>query len=239
LVLDVKSRHVPKRIWALIIDALRDAGVNVEGIASFIPEEIRGISTLCYKPTKEVVFLHSAGDLQKACHEGKIQQGDIVFFNAGSLLWDKRTFWNYSSESNNAGVMSCVRDSLWSCIVPFDAEEVKRNYELRPYSLWKNDEENGGCSTVRDYKKHYNLSIGLYCQEFAVDEVAIDIIVRYVNANLDVYDLGFGWGGINGITVRGIQPGRFTCTDGFWNQRYAGVSWDSSLWPGDEVVIDG
>jgi hypothetical protein len=36
---------------------------------------------------------------------------------------------------------------------------------------------------------------------------------------------------VNGITIRGIQPDRFTCTDGYWNQRHIGKDWDSSLSP--------
>jgi hypothetical protein len=59
----------------------------------------------------------------------------------------------------------------------------------------------------------------------------MDLLVRYVNKYHNVYDLGFSWGGVNGITVRGIQPGRFTNTDGFWNQRYAGQRWHENLYP--------
>ena len=54
LVLDLKSRHVPKNVWALLVDALRDCGARVEGVASFVPEEIRGIETMCSLPVKEV-----------------------------------------------------------------------------------------------------------------------------------------------------------------------------------------
>jgi hypothetical protein len=72
----------------------------------------------------------------------------------------------------------------------------------------------GVCSTIQQYKEHYQLSLGLYVQEFAIDEVAISLISKYVNNNLHVYDLGLSWGGINGLTVKGIQPGRFTATDG-------------------------
>ena len=72
----------------------------------------------------------------------------------------------------------------------------------------------GVCSTIQEYKNHYQLKIGLYVQEFAVDDAAISLIVKYVNANPHVFDLGLSWGGINGLTVRGIQPGRFTATDG-------------------------
>jgi len=86
-------------------------------------------------------------------------------------------------------------------------------------------------STVRDYKEHYNLKIGLYVQEFAIDDAATDLIVNHVNRNLDVYNLGLGWGGLNGVMVNGINPSRFTSTDGFWNQRYGSVAWDCSLYP--------
>jgi hypothetical protein len=41
LVLDIKSRHVPKRIWSIVVDTLRGAGIRVEGIASFVSEYIR------------------------------------------------------------------------------------------------------------------------------------------------------------------------------------------------------
>ena len=91
------------------------------------------------------------------------------------------------------------------------------------------------CSTIQQYKEYYHLSIGLYVQEFAIDEVAISLIVKYVNRNLHVYDLGLSWGGINGLTVKGIQPGRFTATDGLWNQRYGGMPWRQELKPSSVV----
>ena len=90
----------------------------------------------------------------------------------------------------------------------------------------------GICSTIQQYKEYYQLSIGLYVQEFAIDEVAISLIVKYVNSNLHVFDLGLSWGGINGLTVKGIQPGRFTATEGLWNQRYGDTPWEKDLKPG-------
>ncbi|EJK56233.1 hypothetical protein THAOC_23922 [Thalassiosira oceanica] len=92
------------------------------------------------------------------------------------------------------------------------------------------------CSTIQEYKEHHQLSLGLYVQEFAIDEVAISLLVRYVNTlGREVFDLGLSWGGINGLTVKGIQPGRFTATEGFWNQRYVGMSWRRDLKPGSAV----
>jgi hypothetical protein len=253
LVLDLKSRHIPKRIWAIIVDSLRDAGARVEGIASFAPEDIRGIQSFCASPVKELIFCHSAGDLQKACHEGKVEHGDSVFFNAGSLLWDRQDYSDYN----------VVKETLVkNCSIYFDTRAVKRGYRLMPYAQVKDKEKpdltdsdndtpsqendefqplstNNGdtsfdktvSSTIQQYKEHYGLSIGLYCQEFCIDEAAINFLVRHVNENSDLYDLGLSWGGVNGVTIRGIQPGRFTSTDGLWNQRYAGFSWEPTLFP--------
>ena len=37
LLLDMKSRHVPRHVWAQVIDFLRDSGARVEGIGEFLP----------------------------------------------------------------------------------------------------------------------------------------------------------------------------------------------------------
>jgi hypothetical protein len=219
LVLDLKSRHVSKRVWACVVDTLRDAGVRVEGIASFTIEEIRDISCYCSTPVKEVIFFHTAGDLQQACHSGRIRNGDSVFFNAGSLLWN--------------GSQAFSREV---CRLFFDPEDYKRGYRILPYGRTKEMDDQPGekshsLSTIEQYKVRYHLSLGLYCQEFAIDDAAVSLMVRYVNRNPQVYDLGLSWGGVNGVTIRGIQPGRFTNTDGLWTQRYAGASWDYELVP--------
>ena len=279
LLLDIKSRHVPRRVWALIVDYLRDCGARVEGIASFIVEEVRDISQYCHSSVNEIVFIHSAGDMQHGCHNGQIKRGDRVFFNAGSLLWDYPSVYDADT----------VRNILWHRFQPwFDEQSIKEGYRLKPYAkTWPDpktqtlhsesesetcDEStlgdegsmtedlftrllladskkkslseldfafeeafDGICSTIQQYKEYYHLSIGLYVQEFAIDEVAIGLIVKYVNLNLHVYDLGLSWGGINGLTVKGIQPGRFTATDGLWNQRYGGMPWRYDLKPTSAV----
>jgi len=263
LILDVKSRHVPMRVWSLVLDALRGMGARVEGIASFYQEDIRDMSKYCVAPVKEIMFFHSAGDLQKACQDGLIRRGDSVFFNAGSL------FWNYPGGRRHsfANLIANI------CMLQFDAEEYKKKYKFQPYArvnngntssndkkpnnIVENDETecstetnalvlsrsgesddddrikyfDGRSSTIQQYKDHFDISIGLYVQEFAIDEKSMDILVKFVNKYSNVYDLGFSWGGVNGVTVRGIQPGRFTSTDGFWNQRYAGERWDENLYP--------
>ena len=255
IILDMKSRHVPKRVWALLLDTLRKMGIRVEGLATFFQEDIRDMSKFCAAPLKEILFLHSAGDLQKACHDNVIRRGDSVFFNAGSL------FWNYPIVSEKDFFIKMIGNA---CTLRFDAEEHKKQYKFQPYARVRcpslvrrkenkrfdtdvleyqkmisncETEENrlnffpGRSSTIQQYKEHFNLSIGLYVQEFAIDEKSMDLLVKYVNKYSHVYDLGFSWGGINGVTVRGIQPGRFTNTDGFWNQRYGGERWDENLYP--------
>eukprot|EP00980_Cylindrotheca_fusiformis_P006667 scaffold1391_cov123-Cylindrotheca_fusiformis.AAC.5 len=218
LVLDIKSRHVPKRVWSVVIDTLRHAGIRVEGIASFFMEEIRHVSEHCEQPVQELIFCHSAGDLQKGCADGTIREGDSVFFNAGSLIWGP------SPEEVNR-------------ITNFDPNLVKAGYKIQPFGECRNDKGNNKAqdeneySTIQMYKEQFKLRIGLYCQEFAIDEAAVTILARYANSHPDLYELGFAWGGINGVTIKGICPGRFTATDGLWNQRYIGELWNYNQFP--------
>jgi hypothetical protein len=116
------------------------------------------------------------------------------------------------------------------------ADKKKKSF-FNEFDLAYEEAPNGICSTIQEYKEHYNLSIGLYVQEFAIDETAISLIVKYVNSNSHVYDLGLSWGGINGLTVKGIQPGRFTATDGLWNQRYGGMPWNKELEPSHDLTV--
>jgi len=274
LVLDLKSRHVSKRIWALIVDALREAGARVEGVASFCTQEIRDISQFCSAPVKDIGFFHTAGDIQKACHNGSIKRGDKVFFNGGSLFWNLPDLRDFRLLASMLATTLCTS---------FDVKKTKRDYKFESYArvarhhvsdgelvgipesgvasedsgeskgsnssaekeypirrkrikekLLKFREGYG--STIEQYKDHFELSIGLYVQEFAIDERYIDLLVKFVNENPRVFNLGLGWGGINGVTVRGIQPGRFTATDGLWNQRYTGYRWDTDTFPPGNVV---
>lgn len=321
LVLDMKSRHVSRRVWALIVDFLRDAGARVEGVASFFVEEVRDITQYCNFSVNEFVFTHSAGDIQHGCHSGKIKRGDRVFFNAGSLLWD------YPDVCDVDVLKNILRHRFHPF---FDEQGIKEGYRLKPYAriirkassrvsppisstnttrrrcdsetetycdestlddgdesmnsdlftrlliadtkkkslsevdfVYEETADGTCCSTIQEYKDFYQLSLGVYVQEFAIDEVAISLIVKYVNSNSHVYDMGLSWGGINGLTVRGIQPGRFTATDGktivclslgkcscddsklklllllscfdagFWNQRYGGKPWRKECSPAE------
>jgi hypothetical protein len=213
LVLDIKSRHVPHHIWAVVVDTLRTAGIRVEGVASFFIDEIRDLSRFStIGPIPSMLFCHSAGDLQKLCHEGKMNNGDKVFFNAGCLLDSNLPF----------GVSNLLAN--------FDPRIVRDSYSLEACGLPRGHPENLR-SCLHDYKDRYNLSIGVYCQEFSIDETAVQTLVKLVNQNPCLYDLGFSWGGVNGITIKGIAPGRFTKTDGYWNQRYIGETWNYDLYP--------
>lgn len=170
LVLDIKSRHISRRVWACVVDTLRAAGVRVVGVASFTVDEIRGISKFCSEPLMEVIFFHSAGDLQRACHEGKIRYGDKVFFNCGSLIWE--------------GVPGLFSTAALMCSPGFDPEQAKTSYRILPFGRTRKmyDAERAMTSspsgsrlstitasstwmegsTVELYKERYGLSIGLY-----------------------------------------------------------------------------
>jgi len=72
VILDLKSRRVPARVWARVIDNMRSRGIIVEGLGSFDIDELRSVRELCASNVKEVRFFHSAGDLQKACHAKEV-----------------------------------------------------------------------------------------------------------------------------------------------------------------------
>lgn len=269
LLLDLKSRHIPKRVLALVVDTLEETGIQVDGIASFIIDEIRDISQYCTSPVNEIYFFHSAGEIQAACHNGLLKNC-CCYFNAGNLFWEKPESIGEYIRLGSEIFLSAM------ALAPFDADQAKKSYKFQSFSrinkVSRNDElhlhdhdkdndinmnnfnhikikssqknvtinyekdfesDGDSCSTIQEYKDHYNLSIGLYVQEFAIDASAISLITQYVNENPHVYELGLSWGGINGLTVGGIQPGRVTNTDGFWNQRYGGVRWNSSKHPGN------
>jgi hypothetical protein len=228
LVLDLKSRHVPKEVLGCVVDCLREAGVRVEGVGAFVVDDIRDVSPHCTEPVKEILFFHSAGAMQEACHNGLIRDGDTVFFNAGCLLWTPNQMLDGAA---------MLKRAISTCYCSFDPEVAKRSYSLLPFACATTPDESTAPkdishqSTIQAYKERFNLSIGMYVQEFAIDEAAVNVFVKLVNESPHVYDLGLSWGGVNGITLRGMQPHRFTSTDGFWNQRYAGATWDSSLSP--------
>lgn len=202
LIIDSKSRRVSPRVWAMVVEALGAYGIQVEGVATFVHQEIRGLSDFSIAG---ILLCHTAGDLQRACHEGRVRKGDKIYFNGGSLLITER-------------------DRITGSTV----------YRLRPFAI----DGSNSRSTVRAYKEAFDLSLGLYCQEFAIDDAAVNLLVKEVNRTDTVYDLGLSWGGLNGKTIlRSSRSGIFTSMDGLWNQRYAGRKWNPKLYP-DGLTVE-
>jgi hypothetical protein len=216
VVLDLKSRHVPKVVWAVVIDHLTEIGISIDGVGSFVLKEIRGLSQLCRTPVPlvEINFFHSAGDLQYACHKGLVRSGDVVYFNGGSLLWESPKL----VDSLDAAFQNCFN---------FDPIKLMKKYRLLPF-CYSGKEDSESCSTLMSYKTKFDLQIGIYVQEFNIDPCALHLLVQYCNNNPGLLQAGMVWGGFNGVILRGIQPGRCTFTDGFHAQRYAGRSWNYS-----------
>jgi len=325
ILLDLKSRHVPKRVLTLMVNSLQKSGIRVVGIASFNISDIRGVGSIeinknnghnnpqidCYdnktvpanqkhhafplplkittpnNSVKEILMVHSAGDLQAACDEGLVRPGDHVFFNGGSLILDSarsstlKAMFGFFFDMCACGYYStfdpCVIEEGYriqsygyacssmdavetaACFANDDPDlmggnhsnvlikrknvhglQHKANYDYNHsededndtddstliISSSSDDTEMGAVmKTLADYKKYYGFSMGLYLQEFSIDEAAANLLINLVNQNPKLYNLGLAWGGINGMTVHGIQPGRFTSTDGYWMQRQLGLNW--------------
>lgn len=242
VVLDLKSRRVPSRVWARLVDNLRSRGLAVDGLGSFDIDELRGITSCSSTPVTGILFFHSAGDLQRACHANEVHRGDTVYFNAGSLLWRKPSIL----EATTTG---CCHSRLASSDASYQDNDLtlpehdgnnvpgfktkkapSSEYNFQPYAyphseLGTLSDARPHASTLQDYQRHFDLNIGLYVQEFSIGEGALDAIVRFVNAHPSIYNLGLAWGGLNGATVQGIRG------DGYWNQRYMGRNWDPTAKP--------
>jgi len=78
LILDLKSRNVPPRVWARLIDNLRSRGLEIDGLGSFDIEPLRPIGKLTSTPLTQIIFFHSAGDLQKACHANQVGINELL-----------------------------------------------------------------------------------------------------------------------------------------------------------------
>jgi len=66
------------------------------------------------------------------------------------------------------------------------------------------DEPAIGCLAV--YQRLFMLRIGLYVQENDLCADAYELIARMVNANPDIFELGFAWGGLGGRVPADITP---------------------------------
>ena len=123
LVFDLKSRYVPKCVWALLIDTMIKYGIRVEAVATFYIEDTRDISNFCLHPVNEVIFFHTAGDLQYACLSGLFKQDNndakisMVYFNAGSLFWNHKFV---------------LLENIAAGMKDFNVNEFKKKYRFEP-----------------------------------------------------------------------------------------------------------
>lgn len=220
VVLDLKSRHVPPRVWGRLVDNMRARGLVVEGIGSFDIVELRQISDCCSIPVKPYIFFHGAGDLQRACHSKEVQHGDTIFFNAGSLLWQKPTFVEATEccHAETSKEFSLINDQF--ILQPFAYPRV--------YTL---SNSHSHLSSLHDYQRFYNLRLGLYVQEFSISPRVMEILTNFINKNSSLYNLGLAWGGMNGVMLNDLQG------DGFWNQRYMSRNWDLGVGPTDKFIM--
>lgn len=232
LVLDLKSRRVPPRVWSRLIDNLRSRGLLVDGIGSFDVDELRSIAKGCSYRLTPILFFHSVGDLQRSCHANEVKQGDTVYFNAGSLMWKRATIAEVAQNGCcGTSDMTVDEDDEDS---PVSRKVSKTKYCFQPYAYPRSslsDWEKERCkATIEDYKCHFNLKIGVYVQEFSVSADALDAIVNFVNKHSRVYDLGLAFGGVNGMACEQING------DGYWNQRYIGRTYDMKARPAKEMI---
>jgi len=188
LVLDLKSRRVPPRVWSRLIDNLRSRGLIIEGIGSFDVDELRVIGKGCSYPLTPILFFHSVGDLQRACHANEVKKGDTVYFNGGSLMWKRSGIMeaaecggccgivkmNDVDDENDIRVNAYERTSSTAIAATTSARTLsaKGDYSFQPYAYPRSalsDWERVQCkSTIEDYRRHFDLKIGVYVQEFSI-----------------------------------------------------------------------
>eukprot|EP00567_Pseudictyota_dubia_P001408 CAMPEP_0197465510 /NCGR_PEP_ID=MMETSP1175-20131217/64577_1 /TAXON_ID=1003142 /ORGANISM="Triceratium dubium, Strain CCMP147" /LENGTH=1372 /DNA_ID=CAMNT_0043001527 /DNA_START=615 /DNA_END=4733 /DNA_ORIENTATION=+ len=244
VVMDLKSRRVPPRVWARLVDNLRSRGLGVDGLGSFNIDELRNIGSFCSTPVTQCIFFHSAGDMQRACHAREVTHGDTVYFNAGSLLWKRPTFYEASgmgccaADPTTINMSACGFNKTNDITCEEENDGLRFNgYVFQPYAYPREKiKDSDGLlpdckATLQDYKKHLDLKIGLYVQEFSIGHPELDALVKLVNQYPEIFNLGLAWGGINGSTVRGVEG------DGFWNQRYIGRNWDFEAEPAEHMKL--
>ena len=93
VIVEIKSLRSTPEFLGDLVRALNAHGVHVAAVASFLREEVRGVSSVeqsidgsAYGAPREIQFFHFAGDLQAACDEGRVVAGQSVLFNGASLL---------------------------------------------------------------------------------------------------------------------------------------------------------
>jgi hypothetical protein len=212
VVLYFVSQGVPPRVWAQLVEGIRSTGIVVEGVASFAPEASL-VASYCSDPVVDIRLFHSAGDLQKACNGREVKKGDTVYFNAASLIWHEPLVKSIATDylGYSTGYEGTARPIAFQ---PFAyPSDIVPSYVVAM-----------GCkSTLEDYKKRFDLNIGVYVQESDISPRVLDAVVRFVNDHRIIYNLGLAWGGINGWTLAPLTG------DGYGRQRFVGSKWDKNL----------
>ncbi|MEQ1503938.1 MAG: hypothetical protein ABMB14_16975 [Myxococcota bacterium] len=97
VVIEVKSlRCTPPLLLGLVAE-LNRRSIHVAAVGSFLSDELRGLSAVPQRVEdeelpgpREILFLHFAGDLQRACDRGSVRPGTSAMFNGASLLTVRR-----------------------------------------------------------------------------------------------------------------------------------------------------
>jgi hypothetical protein len=151
-----------------------------------------------------------------------------VYFNAGSLLWQRPDVFDAAKNGCCAGPTSVID-------VDCPQHERSSRYVVHPFAYPCQDVEllpgDLMTSTIEQYQRHYNLQVGVYVQEFSICQEALEVLVNFTNFSKSVYKLGMSYGGLNGATVEGLKG------DGYWNQRFVGRNWDVCTGPTDILVL--
>ena len=96
IIMDLKSRRVPPCVWARLIDNLSSRGLEIEGVGSFDVNELNSIGRFTCTPMTKILFLHSAGDLQRACHANLVSyRFAIPFVNTITRIQAHRFLHNF------------------------------------------------------------------------------------------------------------------------------------------------
>ena len=295
LVLDLKSRRVPPRVWSRLIDSLRTQGLVIEGIGSFDVDELRVIGKGCSYPLTPILFFHSVGDLQRACHanevrpyfdqltsriesftllnssllhlqNNKVKDGDHVYFNGGSLMWKRTSIMEAAERGCCGAIQSDQHGSTSSIKSPTSAAGgAGSKYSFQPYAFPRSalsDWERVMCkSTIEDYRRHFNLRIGVYVQGERKFRVYNSRIFHLAYHNLNTLQCSFlrieefsisaealdalalhinKYGEMydQGLAFGGVNGSAVKNIngDGYWNQRYMGRPWDFTARPSNEMT---
>ena len=93
VIVEIKSLRSTAEFLTDLVKALNAHGVHVAAVASFLREEVLGVSRTAQSidgkalaPPREIQFFHFAGDVQAACDSGAITSGQSILFNGASLL---------------------------------------------------------------------------------------------------------------------------------------------------------